>query len=479
MRPLGRVSAVLVLIAILLSLTGNPATAAREVYIPDAAPSSPLPPAVDITIDRFPADGPAYKVAQRRGFRPFNPPRLAPAPPPPRFKSPAPRFNQPPPRYTTPRYSPPPSRPQIKPPAFRPSNPQFRTPLRPPLANQGLRSGPRTSTRITPPPITTYRYAKPGVTRPLRIVIRDPRTGQMRTTIFRPRPASLAGSGVRKIAARPPIARSGITRTARNPSIVKRTAVAGIAAPGKGLSGPPGNWRGVRQFARQRGTQYPGVRSARASAGTVGAGCALAMPAGHELPELETISAGRQLSLAGYHVAALDPRVLTDAAPEQPNARRAAESIQVAAIDCGGSGRRGGGKGESRISGAKFLVMGMGRGLTIGQWYSKRDKAGIAASVRDSPTDTLRRHGDVKTAIAHLKYKIAANAREAANENAPLSVQQRLHAIKVLDDSLTLEKVGYTIQARIKNDRRAFISADLKHGAVFVNAIYRGDSLPR
>lgn len=41
-------------------------------------------------------------------------------------------------------------------------------------------------------PITTYRFALTGVTRTTRVVVRDPRTGQIRTTIFRPRP----GAGV-------------------------------------------------------------------------------------------------------------------------------------------------------------------------------------------------------------------------------------------------------------------------------------------
>jgi len=64
----------------------------------------------------------------------------------------------------------------------------------------GGRTGPFARPQIfrPPGPITSYRFGLPGVTRTIRVVTRDPRTGQIRTKVYRQRPKN-AENGKTKV----------------------------------------------------------------------------------------------------------------------------------------------------------------------------------------------------------------------------------------------------------------------------------------
>ena len=84
----------------------------------------------------------------------------------------------------------------------RPQAPSLRTPslgaprLQQPgtlMTKRGL-PGPR----MAPTSIVTYKPGLPGATRQVRIARRDPRTGQLRTTVFRPRAVAAVNGNVRR-----------------------------------------------------------------------------------------------------------------------------------------------------------------------------------------------------------------------------------------------------------------------------------------
>ena len=156
-------------------------------------------------------------------------------------------------------------RPPDRPPTASPA-PQQARPSRQPFAPLVRQQRPWTPSALLPrhgpPAVTTFRYGLPGITRTIRVTIRDPRNGQISTTIYRPRLATSPDNSVRRVASLPKIASNGGTRRAHDAAHTRRLgAFAGVAALASMSSGVTHSYGANRPATDNGAPPDRGVRS--------------------------------------------------------------------------------------------------------------------------------------------------------------------------------------------------------------------------